>query len=103
MIDQRLDPTHLCRDFIKILNCVATFPTCDLISETTGRLLSICPSLCPMIDALIAQCSVQFVDNPSFVAINELFDSFICLEATTYYQFPLEYIETDPANCLSLG
>ena len=73
------------------------FPSCN---PETGRILGICPNVCPTIDSIITDCSLEFFrNNPDFPAVNELLDTFVCLDPETYYNFPAEYIETEPEDC----
>ena len=92
----------ICRAFISIVICVFGFPACN---PTTGRILPICRNRCPIVDLIVAQCSEEFfIDNPEFPAVNRLLDTFVCREPQSYYNFPIQYIETDdPNDCSEIG
>ena len=82
--------------------CVFSFPACN---PATGRILPICSNRCGVVDIVIGRCSLEFFRNdPEFPAINQFLDTFVCNEPETYYNFPLQYIETmDPNDCSSIG
>ena len=99
MIISQLDPFNACRVFITTVICVFRFPACN---DTTGTILPICSSLCPTVDAIVMECSLEFFRNNSdFPAVNELLDTFVCLEPQTYYNFPAQYIDTE--QCSAFG
>ena len=76
------------------------FPACN---ATTGRILPICPDVCSFVDAVVMPCTNGFFrNNPDFPAVNQLLDAFVCLEPQSYYNFPSQYIETDPNDCLKI-
>ena len=79
--------------------CVFRFPACN---PETGMILPICPELCPTVDDIVMQCSLEFFrGNPDFPNINQLLDTFVCLEPETYYNFPEQYIATDECTAFS--
>ena len=76
---------------------MSRFPACN---ETRGTILPICRNICDFVDMVVSQCiSQQFLNNPEFPAVNRLLDTFECLEPQSYYNFPAQYIETDPNIC----
>ena len=97
-IIRRLDPLDTCRAFISTIVCVFRFPACD---ETRGTIVPICRSDCSIVDLIVELCTSQqfFRNNPEFPAVNRFFDTFECLEPQSYYNFPAQYIETDPNIC----
>ena len=97
-IIREMDPLDVCRAFISTIICVFRFPACN---PTTGRILPICPDICGLVDTVVGLCTESqfFRNNPEFPAVNELLDTFICLEPQSYYNFPAQYIETDPNDC----
>ena len=76
------------------------FPACN---ETRGTILPICHNYCDFVDLVVNRCTSQhfeiFINNPEFPAVNQLLDTFECLEPQSYYNFPAQYIETDPNIC----
>ena len=100
-IIRQLNPLDPCRAFISTVLCVSRFPTCN---ETRGTILPICRNICDFVDLVINQCTLQFFrNNPEFPAMNRLLDTFDCHEAQSYYNFPIQYIETDPNYCAGFG
>ena len=97
-----MDRLSICGAFIGIVICVFTFPACN---PTTGRILPICRNRCGIVDSIVGVCSVEFFrNNPAFPAVNQLLDTFVCLEPQSYYNFPTQYIETtDPNDCSEIG
>ena len=102
LVLRQLGSLDACRAFITTVICVFRFPACNPV---TGRLLPICQSSCGSVDSIISQCSAAFFRNdPMFPAVNGLLDAFVCLEPLTYYNFPLEYIETENiSDCSEVG
>ena len=76
------------------------FPSCN---ATTGRILPICPDVCSFVDAVVELCDGFLRNNPDFPAVNRLLDEFVCIEPQSYYNFPSQYIETDPNDCLNIS
>ena len=74
------------------------YPACN---DTTGKILPICPDICDLVDQVVGLCTESqfFRNNPKFPAVNHLLDTFVCLEPQSYYNFPAQYIETDPNEC----
>ena len=74
------------------------FPACN---ETRGTILPICRDICGLVDGIVNQCTEEqfFRNNPDFPAVNQLLDTFVCSEPQSYYNFPIQYIETDPNIC----
>ena len=97
MIHQ-LDPLDTCRIFISTLICVFKYPACN---DTTGKVLPICPGICTIVDDIVNLCTESqfFRRNPDFPAVNDFLDTFVCLEPQSYYNFPVQYIETNPNDC----
>ena len=97
-IIRRLDPLDICRAFISTVICVFRFPACN---ETRGTILPICRDICGLVDGIVNQCTEEqfFRNNPDFPAVNQLLDTFVCSEPQSYYNFPIQYIETDPNIC----
>ena len=97
-IIRELDPLDFCRVFISTVICVFRYPACN---DTTGKILPICPDICGLVDGVVNQCTESqfFRHNPDFPAVNHLLDTFVCLEPQSYYNFPAQYIETDPNDC----
>lgn len=63
--------------------CVFRFPTCN---PDTGKILPICPSVCPIVDCIANTCSLEFfAGDPDFPEVNQLLDLFMCNEPQTYY------------------
>ena len=93
-----MDPLDFCRVFISTVYCVFEYPACN---DTTGKILPICPDICGLVDGVVNQCTESqfFRHNPNFPAVNHLLDTFVCLEPQSYYNFPAQYIETDPNDC----
>ena len=79
-----------------------SFPACNPI---TGRILPICSNRCGVVNFVIGECSLEFFRNdPEFPNVNRLLDIFVCDQPESYYNFPLQYIETmDPDDCSSIG
>lgn len=93
------DPFDSCRTFATALTCVYTFPACN---PTTGRVVPICPELCPDIRSNIEECALGSPEN--YPSLNSLYDSFVCTDPQTYFMnVPLQYIENDTSNCSALG
>ena len=99
---RQLDDLNLCRAFFSTVICVFSFPACNPI---TGRILPICSNRCGVVNFVIGECSLEFFRNdPEFPNVNRLLDTFVCDEPESYYNFPLQYIETmDPSDCISIG
>ena len=97
MIIRQLDPLNPCRGYTTYLMCLHRFSSCNV---TTGRLLPICPTVCPTVDDIIEQCLTEFINDP---AVNRIVDRFECQEPQTLYNFPLQYVSTDPNDCIELG
>lgn len=77
--------------------CVFRFPACN---ATSGKILPICHSICPLVDEILAQCSKGFfVGNSTFANVNRLLGNFECRKPQSYYNFPLQYIASDPNDC----
>ena len=78
--------------------CVFRYPACN---ATTGKILPICRDICGLVDTFVGQCTESqfFRHNPDFPTVNHLLDTFVCLEPQSYYNFPAQYIETDPNDC----
>ena len=97
-IISQLNTLDLCRAFLSAVICVFRFPACN---ETRGTILPICRDICHIVDSIIEQCASgqNFRHNPRFPAVNTLLDTFVCLQPETYYNFPVQYIETDPDIC----
>ena len=95
----QLDPFNPCRVFITTVICVFRFPACN---PMTGMILPICPDLCPLVDDIVMQCSLEFFrNNPEFPNVNRLLDEFECLDPQSYYNFAIQYISTD--DCSAFG
>ena len=68
----------------------------------TGMILPICPDVCPLVDDIVSQCSLEFFrNNEEFPNVNQLLDDFVCLEPQSYYNFPIQYISTDDCSAFS--
>ena len=82
--------------------CALNFPACNPI---TGRVLPICEDQCILVDEIIRQCSTEFFrHNPEFPTVNRFLNTFVCDRPETYYNFPLQYIETtNPNDCSLIG
>ena len=100
-IISQLDPLDGCRAFFSTMSCMYRFPACN---ATTGRILTICPDVCSLIDTVVVKsCADEyFRNNPDFPALNRLIDGVMCLEPQSYIIFPAQYIETDPNACLKI-
>ena len=98
----QLDPMDTCRTLIITVICVFSFPACN---ERRGTILPICRSICDVVDLIVERCTSQqfFRNNSAFPAVNRLFDTFVCLEPQSYYNFPAQYIESDPNICSGFG
>ena len=100
-IVRQLPPFDPCRGYMTFVICTFGFTACN---ATTGRLLPICFSDCPFIDYILEECSSEFhAGDPNYPGINQLLYPFPCLEPPAYYNFPAQYIETDPSQCLGFG
>ena len=81
--------------------CTFEFTACNV---STGRLLPICTADCAIIDNILDDCSSEFhANDPNYPGVNELLYPFMCHEPQTYYNFPAQYIETDPSQCAGLS
>ena len=96
MIIRQLDPLNPCRGYITYVMCVRRFSACNV---TTGRLLPLCLTVCPTIDSIIEQCSNEFSDP----AVSQVISRFQCQDLQSMYNFPLQYVSTNPNDCIELG
>ena len=96
---RQLDPLNSCRGFLTFVMCARRFPACN---ATTGRILPLCIADCPVINEIIAQCTMEFyMSSTDYPLTFQLFNSFTC--ELSYINFPLQYIETDPNECIELS
>ena len=84
------------------MNCAFRYPPCN---PETGKISLICRNNCAIVDEVSVECFTgRFRNGLEFPALNKLLNTFVCLEPETYYNIPLQYIETmDPDDCYSLG
>lgn len=91
-IIRQLPQTSVCRGFVNTVVCVFRFPACN---PETGKILPICPFVCPTVDCIVNECSLEFfAGDPNFPEVNRLLDIFMCNNPQTYYNFPSQYIST---------
>ena len=93
-----LDP---CRGYLTYVMCAHKFPACN---DTTDRLIPVCLAACSSLTQIIQECSGSFffINDPDYPLTNELTNSFSC-EARSYINFPRQYIETDPNDCIEFS
>lgn len=89
----------MCGELLILLSCIITFPAC---SASIERLIPICESQCLIIADQITQCRMN-ISKENFPTAFILFDDFNCENPMTYYNFPEQYIETNPDNCLMIS
>lgn len=88
-----------CKSFITILTCLLAYPPCN---DTTGKLLPICSAVCPEFDSNNERCGFDGTDG-IFPAVAKFHGEFRCRIPETYIHFPVQYIETDPNNCVGFN
>ena len=90
-----------CAELINILICIISYPICDDNNET---LLPICLSQCQMITNQLTHCLAELSLIGSFPILFELFfEEILCEDPGTYYNYPLQYISDNTADCLMIG
>ena len=94
-----MDPLDVCSSLLYTVNCVLKYPACK---ATTGKILPICQTFCGAVDNFVDICTESqfFRNNSDFPIVNHLLDTFVCLDPQSYYNFPAQYIETDPNDCI---
>ena len=91
-IIQLLPQSSVCRGFIGTVICVFRFPACN---PNTGKILPICPFVCPTVECIVNECSLEFfAGDPNFPEVNRLLSEFNCSFPQTYYNFPSQYISS---------
>lgn len=93
-----------CGELLNTLNCVIRHPAC---SANTKKLVSICHSQQLTINFQIKLCLLHLEDSgvhsSDFPLVKNLLNSVDCVDPETYYNFPLQYVETNSTNCLMLS
>ena len=93
----------MCGDLLHLLNCVIGYPACR---TNTYKLIPICRSQCTVINLQIRQCILCMEMNTNssdYLLAKNLLNSFECDDPKTYYNFPLQYVETNSDDCITLS
>ena len=92
-----LPATEPCRGFFSSLSCALVFPSCN---ASTNKLQSVCPDICPRIDALIFRCA-RFVNASAIPLLSSVFARYNCSDPTSYFNVPVEYVDLESCNSFS--
>ena len=97
-IISELDPQDICTELFSIVICALRFPSCN---DSRGTILPLCHNVCSLVDFAFESCISRkfFRYNPRFPVVNQLLDAFVCVEPKSYYNFPIQYIDTNPSIC----
>ena len=98
----RMDGLEACAELISTLNCIMTYPVCDI---TMTRLRPVCESQCQIISAELTRCLEMLPDEQFPLVTGSIFSQVACDDPESYYNFPSQYIldPTNDAECLMIG
>ena len=95
----------MCAELINILNCIITYPVCEVAEANVARLRPICESQCEEITNQLTQCLMSLPEGEFPLVTDNIFSEVTCDDPESYYNFPGQYIldSTNNAECLRIG